>query len=74
MTRRFPAPWSYDDNGSALIIKDASGLRLGYIYYRKAATISEESLTHEDAFRLAHWLLKLPELAKAPTSPDLSPS
>jgi hypothetical protein len=36
--RRFPPPWSIEDNGtgSAFVVKDASGQNLGYFYYEEA--------------------------------------
>jgi hypothetical protein len=31
--RRFPSPWSIEDIGAAIVVKDASGQKLGYFYY-----------------------------------------
>jgi hypothetical protein len=31
--RRFPPPWTIEDNGAAFIVKDASGQALAYAYY-----------------------------------------
>jgi hypothetical protein len=35
--RRFTPPWTSDDNGSAFIVKDASGQALAYVYYEEKA-------------------------------------
>ena len=31
--RRFPPPWSTEDNGACFIVKDHSGQALAYVYY-----------------------------------------
>jgi hypothetical protein len=31
--RRFPLPWTIDDNGSCFIVKDDDGHALAYAYY-----------------------------------------
>jgi hypothetical protein len=31
--RRFPLPWTIDDNGSCFIVKDDEGHALAYAYY-----------------------------------------
>jgi len=35
--RRFPPPWSVEDTGtgSAFIVKDSTGQKLGYFYYEE---------------------------------------
>ena len=33
-TRRFPAPWTFEDhNDACFIVKDANGLAVAYVYY-----------------------------------------
>jgi hypothetical protein len=34
MPRRFPPPWSIDENEESFVIKDASGQALAYVYFR----------------------------------------
>jgi hypothetical protein len=29
-SRRFPPPWSIEDNGAAFVVKDGAGQKLGY--------------------------------------------
>jgi hypothetical protein len=33
MSRRFPPPWSVEDNGQCFIVKDAAGQKLAYVYF-----------------------------------------
>jgi hypothetical protein len=62
--RRFPPPWTAEDNGAALIVKDASGHALAYVYYelepgrRTAANL----LTRDEARGIAANIAKLPGL------------
>lgn len=61
--RRFPNPWSAEDNGSCFIVKDKNGQALAYVYYeeepgrRSAARL----LTRDEARRIAVNIAKLPQ-------------
>ena len=67
--RRFPAPWTIEDhNNACLIVRDANGLAVAYVYYeeepgRRAAA---NLMTKEEARRIAANIAKLPELVRPP--------
>jgi len=62
--RRFPPPWSIEDNGSCFIVRDRNWQALAYTYYeidpgrRTAANL----LTRDEARRIAANIAKLPQL------------
>jgi hypothetical protein len=62
-TRRFPPPWTFEDNGACFIVRDANGQALAHVYYenepgRRAAA---NLLTHDEARRIAANIAKIPE-------------
>jgi hypothetical protein len=61
--RRFPSPWSIEDIGAAIVVKDASGQKLGYFYYEEEPSRSSTAkmLTKDEARRIAANVAKLPE-------------
>ena len=62
--RRFPPPWSADETEACLIVRDANGQALAYVYFegepdrRSAAHL----LARDEARRIAANIAKLPEL------------
>jgi endo-1,4-beta-D-glucanase Y len=71
-SRRFPLPWSIDEyNEACLIIKDANGQALAYVYFedepgrRSAAKL----LTRDEARRIAANIARLPEFIKGMSRP-----
>ena len=62
--RRFPQPWSVEDTGtgSAFVVKDASGQKLGYFYYEEepGRRSTAKMLTKDEARRIAARALRVP--------------
>ena len=63
--RRFPPPWSVDEQEACFIVRDNNGQALGYFYFedepgRRAAA---KLLTRDEARRIAANIAKLPEPA-----------
>jgi endo-1,4-beta-D-glucanase Y len=66
--RRFPAPWTTEDNGAALIVKDGSGHAVAYVYYEEepGRLAAANLMTRDEARRIAANVARLPELVKRP--------
>jgi hypothetical protein len=66
--RRFPAPWTIDDNGSCLIVRDHNGQVLAYVYFEEdpGRRTAANLLARDEARRIAANIAKLPVLVKRP--------
>jgi len=62
--RRFPPPWSIEDNGACFIVKDSAGQKLAHVYYEDepGRRSTAKLLTRDEARRIAANIAKLPTL------------
>lgn len=62
--RRFPPPWTFEDNGACFIARDHNGQALAYFYYEEdlGRRSTAKLLTRDEARRLATNFCNLPNL------------
>ena len=65
--RRFPPPWSVEDQEACFVVRDREGQALAYIYYEEepGRRSAAKLLTKDEARRIAANIAKLPELLSA---------
>jgi hypothetical protein len=66
--RRFPSPWSIEDNGACFIVNDSAGQKLAYVYYEEERwrRSAPKLLSKDEARRIVANFAKLRELLKKP--------
>jgi hypothetical protein len=63
--RSFPGPWRVElTEGGHFVVKDATGLSIGYVYARNDEALRSSHITHAEAVVMAEQIARLPELAK----------
>jgi hypothetical protein len=60
--RRFPPPWSIEEQTESFIVKDANGEPLAYVYFEDEPQrqMSMKRLSRDEAFLVAVNIAKLP--------------
>ena len=65
--RRFPAPWTVEEQAACFVLRDDSGQALAYVYFEEepGRRLAARLLTKDEARRIAVNLARLPELLMA---------
>jgi hypothetical protein len=67
--RRFPPPWTVEEQDACFVVVDRSGQRLAYIYFEEepGRRSAAKLLSKDEARRIAANFARLPELLPRPT-------
>ena len=63
-SRRFPPPWSVEEQSACFVVRDHNEQALAYVYFEEelGRRSSAKLLTKDEARRIAANIAKLPEL------------
>ena len=62
--RRFPPPWSVEEQAACYVVRNCSGQKLSYVYYveEPGTTFGGQDAQEDEARRIAANFVNLPEL------------
>jgi hypothetical protein len=60
--RRLPGPWPVEASDGALIIRDANGFAVTYVYWKPQPALHDRYMTRAKAAMAAEAIAKLPKL------------
>jgi hypothetical protein len=68
--RRFPPPWSVEEQSACFVVRDSNGQQLAYVYFEDepGRQSAAKLLTRDEARRIAV-IAKLSELLRQPECP-----
>ena len=65
--RRFPAPWSIEEQPACFVVRDHDEQALAYVYFKEepGRRSAEQQLSKDEARRIATNFARLPELLRS---------